>query len=79
MRDLIHYVPKIKHGGIIAGHDYQSAFPGVTQAVDEFFKKLPLSQYQEKLKRELSSVIRLSRAYGDMLNMFNFICNNVFG
>ena len=47
MRDLIHYVPKIKHGGIIAGHDYQSAFPGVTQAVDEFFKKLPLSQYQE--------------------------------
>ena len=26
-----------------------------------------LSQYQEKLKRELSSVIRLSRAYGDML------------
>jgi Methyltransferase domain len=27
---------KVKRGGIIAGHDYTSQFPGVMQAVDEF-------------------------------------------
>ena len=45
-RDLELYVPKIKPGGIIAGHDYKGpTTPGVTKAVDEFFGKPPVSCY----------------------------------
>jgi cephalosporin hydroxylase len=33
--DLAAWVPKIAPGGIIAGHDYHAAFPGVKRAVDE--------------------------------------------
>ena len=36
-KDLELWYPKIKTGGVIAGHDYPS-WPGVKQAVDEFFK-----------------------------------------
>lgn len=32
--DLIHWYPKVKRGGVIAGHDYGA---GVKKAVDEFF------------------------------------------
>lgn len=36
--DISTWYPKIKPGGIIAGHDYNSYdFPGVKAAVDEFF------------------------------------------
>jgi len=31
------YWPKVKVGGIIGGHDYNSCYGGITQAVDEFF------------------------------------------
>ena len=34
--DLIAWWPKIKPGGILAGHDYCSGWAGVSQAVDEF-------------------------------------------
>jgi tRNA A37 threonylcarbamoyladenosine dehydratase len=36
--DLIHWYPKIKYGGIIAGHDYCKEWNGVVLAVNEFFK-----------------------------------------
>lgn len=36
-RDLQLWFPKIKYGGIIAGHDYNEPTCGVKQAVDEFF------------------------------------------
>lgn len=37
-RDIRNYLPLIKKGGIIGGHDYDSpAYPGVKQAVDEIF------------------------------------------
>ncbi len=36
-RDLCNYWPKVKLGGILAGHDYENRFPGVAQAVQEFF------------------------------------------
>lgn len=36
--DIELYLPKVKEGGYIAGHDYKSRhFPGVEKAVDEFF------------------------------------------
>jgi len=34
--DLIHWYPKVKIGGVIAGHDYYRE--EVKRAVDEFFK-----------------------------------------
>jgi hypothetical protein len=36
--DILSWLPKIKDGGIIGGHDYHfKDLPGVTQAVDEIF------------------------------------------
>jgi len=35
MRDLKWWAPKVRQGGIIAGHDYQ--YPPVKKAVDQFF------------------------------------------
>jgi hypothetical protein len=34
--DLAAWYPKLAPGGLIGGHDYSSAWPGVTQAVNEF-------------------------------------------
>jgi cephalosporin hydroxylase len=36
-QDLKLWMPKIKKGGVIAGHDYNEPTCGVKQAVDEFF------------------------------------------
>lgn len=45
-QDLTDYVPKVKSGGVIAGHDYMyKATPGVAKAVDEFFGVQPLRRY----------------------------------
>jgi len=35
--DIEAWLPKVKNGGIIAGHDYDTPFPGVMKAVDEAF------------------------------------------
>ncbi len=35
--DIKAWLPKIKNGGILAGHDYCEEHPGVIQAVDEIF------------------------------------------
>lgn len=38
-RNLVDWYPFLKSGGVIAGHDYnKKVFPGVVQAVDEFFE-----------------------------------------
>ena len=43
-KDILAWLPKIKEGGIIAGHDYQNpGFPGVERAVKEVFKDVPIS------------------------------------
>jgi len=34
--DIAAYFPKIRPGGILAGHDYCGCWPGVMQAVDQF-------------------------------------------
>lgn len=37
--DIQSWLPKVKNGGYIAGHDYQNDWPGVIKAVDEIFEK----------------------------------------
>jgi predicted O-methyltransferase YrrM len=37
--DITNALKKIKNGGLIAGHDYNNATPGVIKAVNEFFGK----------------------------------------
>jgi hypothetical protein len=37
--DIVKWLPKVKLNGIIAGHDYNHAYEGVIQAVDEIFGK----------------------------------------
>jgi hypothetical protein len=34
-KDILNWLPKVKTGGIIAGHDFQEAFPGTMEAVRE--------------------------------------------
>ena len=34
-KDILNWLPKVKTGGIIAGHDFQDAFTGTMQAVRE--------------------------------------------
>ena len=37
--DIESWYPKVKSGGILAGHDYDTIWPGVTKAVKEFLLK----------------------------------------
>jgi predicted O-methyltransferase YrrM len=45
-KDIEAWFPKVKIGGIIAGHDYKTGWIGVDKAVDEFFvdKKILISR-----------------------------------
>ena len=36
-QDIINYLPMVKKGGVIGGHDYGPSWPGVRQAVDKMF------------------------------------------
>jgi predicted O-methyltransferase YrrM len=50
-RDILAYLPKMKVGGVMAGHDFNEFFPGVVRAVDEIFGKgnfSPWYQYGDK-------------------------------
>lgn len=44
--DIAAWLPKIRSGGMIAGHDYSATFPGVVKAVDMVFKGRVLTQGQ---------------------------------
>lgn len=35
--DILNWLPKVKHGGIICGDDYIAGWPGVVKAVNEIF------------------------------------------
>lgn len=37
MNDIVHWAPKVKKGGILAGDDYDEKWPGVMQAVKDYF------------------------------------------
>lgn len=36
-RDFAAWIPKVKAGGLLCGHDYSEGFPGVVELVDEVF------------------------------------------
>ena len=36
--DINHWRPKVREGGVIAGHDFVTSYPGVIRAVKESFK-----------------------------------------
>lgn len=38
--DIEAWLPKVRRGGILAGHDYYTRWPGVVRAVDEAFEDL---------------------------------------
>jgi len=45
--DILAWIPKIKEGGVIAGHDYVEDYSGVMKAVDEIFgDKINLKYYK---------------------------------
>jgi hypothetical protein len=44
-KDIELYYPKIKPGGVIAGHDFAASFMGLCKAVTEFSKKKKLKLY----------------------------------
>ena len=48
-RDIQAWLPKVKKGGVIAGHDYCDVHPGVIQAVDEIFGKKVDKGYIDEL------------------------------
>ena len=48
-RDILAWLPKVKKGGIIAGHDYCNEHPGVIQAVDEIFGEKLNRDYIDEL------------------------------
>lgn len=41
-QDIIHWLPKVKHGGYIGGHDFSIDYPGVVIAVQEHFTSFEL-------------------------------------
>jgi predicted O-methyltransferase YrrM len=41
-KDIMAYLPKVKKGGILAGHDYDAIWNGVIQAVDEILVKVEI-------------------------------------
>jgi hypothetical protein len=43
LKDIQAWLPKIKDGGILAGHDYVDKWEGVKRAVDENFDKVNLA------------------------------------
>lgn len=44
-RDIAAMIPKMKRGGVLAGHDYNLSHPGVIQAVNEAFAEMPNREY----------------------------------
>jgi len=39
LRDIKNYLPKVKKGGVIGGHDFGPSWPGIEKAVTEVFGK----------------------------------------
>ena len=49
-RDILTWLPKIKPGGVLAGHDYypnSTEFQGVYQAVHEIFSNIPIKHFED--------------------------------
>jgi predicted O-methyltransferase YrrM len=46
-KDIEAFLPKMKKGGVIAGHDYNEHHPGVIQAVNEIFKDVKYNPIED--------------------------------
>jgi hypothetical protein len=46
-RDIEYYLPKMKKGSIMAGHDYNEHHPGVLQAVNEAFPNVTYDKQED--------------------------------
>lgn len=46
-QDITMYLPKVKNGGYIAGHDYINSFPDVIKAVNEIFGKDNIKKFED--------------------------------
>lgn len=44
LADIVAWRPKVRAGGILAGHDYRCGWPGVDRAVDEVFEAVKASE-----------------------------------
>lgn len=49
-KDIIHWLPKVKSGGIICGDDYTAGWQGVVDAVNEILGDVSLIGYQQWFK-----------------------------
>lgn len=52
-KDIELWTPKVKNGGVVSGHDYDGAFPGVIKAVKEYCTKHSI-EYKVRGKKEFS-------------------------
>ena len=75
MNDLTLWVPKVRSGGLIVGHDWGHDFPEVIQAVVDYSKKgtfeTPLSNYDKLAHSHVSApshapVVNKSWPYGKL-------------
>jgi predicted O-methyltransferase YrrM len=78
--DLEKWYPKLKENGIIAGHDFSQAWPGVIMAVNEWanknniiFSLIEESCWAAKKQTENSKVRILSSHYKEDLSWINFV------
>lgn len=47
-QDILDWFPKLRKGGVLAGHDY-NVWPGVTNAVDELFRSKLQDQIESRI------------------------------
>jgi hypothetical protein len=57
-KDLEDWWPKVRSGGIVGGDDYATSWPGVPQAVNEFFANLNITVYQDEEQPRIWWVIK---------------------
>lgn len=80
INDLNKWYPKLKENGIIAGHDFSQAWPGVIMAVNEWANKNNIifslteqSCWIAKKQTLNSNVLVLSSHYNEDLSWINFV------
>ena len=67
-KDILAWLPKVKAGGILAGHDYPT-WEGVTRAVDELFKDNLNKKYVDEFcwVVEINKDIEMNDRYMDLI------------
>jgi len=54
--DIAAWLPKVKQGGILGGHDYSKLFPGVVKAVREKFKNFHIEEISWWIRKSKFSI-----------------------